>query len=346
MLENWVGYCDAVDYLKITLESAAKLSFLLGADDASKFTVWRLNSKTNKQGVVSWSLKSLQTKSLAKVKKTGEYAASTKALLLDKGEYYISMQSTNAAKGGSAAYTVTLDAENSVFYTDVDDGRNDWLYDKKSGTANPDRETFNSVVLTTATEEILPDEPGTVSREVTVDGKTVEYRNFVGYGDAADYARIELGTDASVSFCVAATDKAKFVIYSFTEGVDKKGNVKYTVKALQTTELKKPKTASEYAATTKALSLQAGVYYIAVQSTNASKGGCAYYNVELNTADCSGLPDAPLKGITDASDALALDLPGVSAGTQENMAAAVALDLAQIVPDERNAAWLAAGCLA
>lgn len=346
VLENWVGYCDAVDYVKITLESAAKLSFLLSADDAAKFTVWQLNRKTNKQGIVSWSLKSLQEKSLAKVKKTGEYAASTKALLLDAGEYYISMQSTNAAKGGSAAYTVTLDAENSVFYTDIDDGRNNWLYDKKTGTANPDRETFNSVQLTTGTKEILLDEANTVSREVTAGGKTIEYRNFAGYGDAADYARIVLETDASVSFNITATDKAKFVIYSFVKGVDKKGNVKYTVKALQTTELKKQKTASEYAASTKALSLQAGEYYIAVQSTNAAKGGSAYYNVELNTADCSGLPDAPIEEIADASDAFALDMPGFSAGTAENMITAAALDLAQIVQDERNSGWLATGSLA
>ncbi len=346
VLEDWVGFCDAVDYVKITIESAAKLSFLLSADDKTKFTVWRLDDKINKQGEVSWSLKSLRGKKLAKVKKTGEYAATTKALLLDEGEYYISMESTNAAKGGNASYTVTLDAANSVFYTDVDKGRNNWLYDKKTATANPDRETFNAVVLTSDTKEILLDAEGTVSREVTVDGKTVEYRNFAGYGDAADYAQIVLDNDATVSFSVTATDKAKFIIYSFAEGVDKKGNTKYTVKALQTTELKKPKNSTEYAATTKALSLQADVYYIAVQSTNASKGGCAYYNVELNTADCSGLPDAPIKEIADASDALALDMPGYTAGTPENMVASAALALGQIVQDEQNSGWFAVGSLA
>ena len=346
VLEDWVGYCDAVDYLKITLDSAAKLCFLLDAADAAKFTVWRLKDKTNKQGVVFWSLKSLQEKSLAKVKKTGQYAAATKALLLDEGEYYISVQSTNAAKGGSAAYSVTLDAANSVFYTDGDDGRNNWLYDKKTKTANPDRETFNSVHLTTGTKEILLDEADTVSREVSAGGKTVEYRNFAGYGDAADFAWIELGNDASVSFTVTATDKAKFMIYSFAEGVDKKGGVKYTVKALQTTELKKPKDASEYSATTKSISLQAGVYCIAMQSSNAAKGGCAYYNVELNTAACSGLPDAPIEEIADASDALALDMPGFSAGTPETIVASAALDFGQIVPDERNSGWLAVGKLA
>ena len=99
-------------------------------------------------------------------------------------------------------------------------------------------------------------------------------------------------------------------------------------------------------ATTKALSLQADVYYIAVQSTNASKGGCAYYNVELNTADCSGLPDAPIKEIADASDALALDMPGYTAGTPENMVASAALALGQIVQDEQNSGWFAVGSLA
>ena len=74
--------------------------------------------------------------------------------------------------------------------------------------------------------------------------------------------------------------------------------------------------------------------------------GCAYYNVELNMADCSGLPDAPAGEIADASDALALDIPEISAGTSETLIASAALDLGQIVQDERNSGWLAVGSLA
>ena len=36
-------------------------------------------------------------------------------------------------------------------------------------------------------------------------------------------------------------------------------------------------------AETKLLSLDAGVYYVSMESTNASKGGRAYYNVEVGS---------------------------------------------------------------
>ena len=47
---NWVGFSDAVDYAEFSLESGAKLSFNISADDAAKFTIYSLNSKKNKKG--------------------------------------------------------------------------------------------------------------------------------------------------------------------------------------------------------------------------------------------------------------------------------------------------------
>ena len=109
------------------------------------------------------------------------------------------------------------------------------------------------------------------------------YDNFVGFGDAVDFAKITLDQAATISFSMNATDAAKFVIYSLTE---KKGG-KYAMKALQTTKLKKAtKDAAEYTAETKALSLEAGDYFISMESTNAKKGGEAYYNVTLNSDAC------------------------------------------------------------
>ena len=43
------------------------------------------------------------------------YEAETKALLLEAGTYYVSMESTNAAKGGRAYYNVTV-GDDSRFY--------------------------------------------------------------------------------------------------------------------------------------------------------------------------------------------------------------------------------------
>ena len=44
------------------------------------------------------------------------FTAETKALLLEAGVYYVSMESTNAAKGGRAYYEVAVDQDASKFY--------------------------------------------------------------------------------------------------------------------------------------------------------------------------------------------------------------------------------------
>lgn len=214
----------------------------------------------------------LQSTKLTLNKKAGVYSADTKTLLLEAGEYYISVESTNAKKGGNAYYNVSLN-ENSVFFTNGDDGWNNWLYEKKTGP-NPDRDDFITMVISSSTEEIQLDRDGDVD--------SGDWLNFVGYDDAADYAKIVLDGEAKLSFTIHATDAAKFVICKHTEKVSKKGVVTYSKKALQTTKLTKNKQTQLYAANTKALKLGAGEYFISVQSTNAKQGGNAYYRVNLN----------------------------------------------------------------
>ena len=155
-------------------------------------------------------------------------------------------------------------------------------------------ENFVTTEITVGTGKILLDETG-----VSIAG----WNNYVGYKDEADYAKITLSANAKLSFSIEAADASRFVIYSLTE---KKG--KYTLKAVQTTTLKKAKGDVEYSATTKALSLAAGEYYISMQSTNAKKGGAAYYNVSLNADACSDLPTA----VSAAQDANALSMPETS----------------------------------
>jgi len=269
---NFAGYGDATDFAMITLDDAASLSFDVAATDAAKFTICQLVESKDKKGNPVYTVKTLQTTALAKAKNATEYTATTKNLLLQAGEYYVSVQSTNAAKGGAAYYNVTLNGDKSVFFTDGDDGYNDYLYDTKSKVLNPSKDSFVATAVEAGVTEVRLDK-GVES------GK---WHNFAGYGDATDFATITLKDAASLSFDVAATDAAKFTICQLVESKDKKGNTVYTVKTLQTTALAKAKNATEYTATTKNLLLQAGEYYVSVQSTNAAKGGAAYYNVTLN----------------------------------------------------------------
>ena len=78
------------------------MSFTVSSENGAKFTIYSLQSKTNNQGVTTYSLKKLQNKSL----KAGD-TISTKSLLLEKGTYYICVNSTNK-KISDAGYTVTL----------------------------------------------------------------------------------------------------------------------------------------------------------------------------------------------------------------------------------------------
>jgi hypothetical protein len=133
--EDNVGFNDPVDYMSFTLASAANLSFNVSATDAAKFTIYSLVEKTDRNGNTTYSLKALQSSTLKK-QKDGTYSIDTKSLLLDDDQtYYIGVQSTNAAKGGYAGYTITLN--DSKFYPqDDNDDDDDWsdLKTSRSGS--------------------------------------------------------------------------------------------------------------------------------------------------------------------------------------------------------------------
>ena len=259
LVSGWVGFGDAVDYMKFTLNSAAKLSFSPDASDAAAFTVYRLIQSSNG----SCSLKALQTTTLAFNKQMQDYESVTKALLLEAGDYYISVQSTNAAQGGSASYNVNLNSDVCVFYADGDNS-DDWTDVRSQGA-------FGAV--------------GSV-------GVVDEYRyelasGWVGFGDEFDYASFTLFDKANLSFTLDATDAATFTIYSLTEA----RNGTYKLKTLQTTALVFDKQSGKYTANTKSLLLEAGDYYFSLQSTNAAQGGSAYYNLSLNETGSEFFPN-------------------------------------------------------
>ena len=90
-VSGWVGIDDAIDYHEITLTDAGRYSFDISATDKTKFTVYKLNSKTNQNGIETYSIKSLQSTTLKYDKPTDSYYAATKGLLLEEGTYYIAV---------------------------------------------------------------------------------------------------------------------------------------------------------------------------------------------------------------------------------------------------------------
>ena len=259
LVDDWVGFGDAVDYMGFTLFNAAKLGFSVSADAAATFSVYRLLQ--DKSG--AFSLKALQTTSLSLNKSTGEYDALTKGLLLEAGEYYFSVQSVNADRGGGAAYRIALDAAGSQFYTECDNS-DDWTDLEANGMCG---------------------EVGNIGIVDEYSGELVS--GWVGFGDEVDYAGFSLYDDADLSFSVEADGAATFTVYRLVESL----NGTYKLKTLQTTALAFDKQLQKYTADTKALSLDADDYYFSIRSDNAAQGGGAYYTLRLNEAGSTFYPD-------------------------------------------------------
>ena len=256
LIQNgWVGYGDAVDYRKFTLKTGAKISLAAIALDAIRISICRVDSKTGKGGVTVSSLKTLQSTTLKKNKETGDYFSLTKSILLEKGDYYICVESTNAKKGGNADYRVELAdvGYESVFF-DRGNNKDDWDDMKTKGAAGK--------VLTFG--------------EINANTGTILYDEWVGYGDEIDYRKFTTKSDAKLSFEIYSDDAAKFTVYKLIEKTDKNGDKTYSLKALQTTKIK----AHDYV-TTKLLALNADTYYFSMESTNAKKGGNASYDIYL-----------------------------------------------------------------
>lgn len=173
--EGWVGYGDAVDYNSMIAVWDGKYTFSFTATDAAKATIWLQNEDGSLKRVKSVSVKADQTKEFA-------------GLLLDAGIYYISVESTNAKKGGNADYTLSL-SEKSVFFTN-----------QNNADDNP---------LSLAEEY-----------RVTLGGgdATLISGDWVGYGDAIDYRAVTVGVDGDYRLTLSgATDAVRLTLYSVDE---------------------------------------------------------------------------------------------------------------------------------
>ena len=172
---EWVGYGDAVDYRAVTFGNAGKYTFSINATDAAKLTVWTLRPNG-------------RLKALKKVSVKAGTSGGIAGLLLDAGTYYLSVESTNAKKGGSADYDVSLDGA-STFFTKGD---------------NRD------------------DDPGALPGEFRTaldgNGGRLIDNGWVGYGDAVDYRELEVTRAGAYTFTLSgAADAVKLTLFSEDE---------------------------------------------------------------------------------------------------------------------------------
>jgi len=241
LLVDWVGFGDGVDYKAFTLDSAARLAFDLLATDAVGFTLYSLKGKTSKKGVTTYSLTSLQSTSVkANTLKT------TKNLLLEAGTYYMAVKSTNAAKGGNADYTISVN-DKSMFFTN---GNNidDWTDMKEHGP-------YGNV--------------GAIS--AALPGEIVS--DWVGFGDEVDYFKLSFGNGISgdTSLHITSTGRISVTVYQLQE---KKGV--YSLKKIVS------KTVNNTGIIKDRFFSSEDDYYICVKSLDAKKGASASYSISCD----------------------------------------------------------------
>jgi autotransporter passenger strand-loop-strand repeat protein len=279
---EWVGFGDAVDYRKFTLNGSAKLSFTVTTNDTVKVGLYQLVPK-EKGGVTTYSLKQVQATTF---KSSGD----TKSLLVGEGDYYLMVQSTNAKKGGAGAdYSVALNKKASEkdglpcteFFPETLVNDN-WKDMKTLGAADPTVGTFGSAKVKS----------------------TDTLSDWVGYGDAIDYKGFNVNEGTQLVFEVHATGASKFTVYELVPKT-KSGKTTYSLKALQSRTLVEDDAGNFQCATAPITFENAGTYYFSMESTNAKKGGSAYYDVTVGILGGSSeaalsMPETDSLGISDA----------------------------------------------
>lgn len=279
------------DYAKIVLKDGAKLSFHAVASAAATFTGYSLTEKSNGK----YTMKKLQTLKLKN--RNGVFTAdSSKTLLLEKSgtnnkEYYVSMQFTDK-KADEAYYNVSLNGADmgTMFYTDADDGWNNGPLLVKNGKVKiPDAELIAKLEKTEIVESGRQDVQFDTNVIEAAGAPDVEggWENFVGFGDASDYAKMAMTQPVKLNFTITATDNVKLVVSKLTKNGSGKWN-QTTVKT-KTLSLSKSEKKAGLATRTLEVSLARLVgeedtgYYLSVQSTNAKSGGKAWYNVSVDS---------------------------------------------------------------
>lgn len=314
-IQGWVGMGDAYDYHVLSLDRAAQISLSAYSTGVAKLTIYKLEGEDGR-----YSLKTLQTTNIATrgysyvysdfdEQFVYTYKGATKTILLERGDYYLRIESPYAKTGASVDYSIQA---TSVLFFDADDGWNNKVLNGNRLADEYDDLYYNSYCLDDAYYEddyiFLDDE---INYEVWVtEDESWSAENFVGYGDEIDYQMIEVDGTAKVSFMIESTSAVKISLYQLVEG----RNDTYKLNLLcSSTTTKKTRNYTEtywdahdrertrrvpfsyYGATTKQVTLkEEGEYFLCIESTNAKQDGAAYYTVTYN---CSywGYYDASLK---------------------------------------------------
>ena len=237
--QEWVGYGDAVDYQKLVFQHAGSYTFTTsGLSGKVKLTVYSVDANGKQK-----SLKSITVNS---------GIGTIKDLLLEANtNYYIAVESTDAKKGASIDYEVSVGGK--VFNHD------------KNGLANNSFDQARALPVLTVTG----------NADGTLGSTPVLADEWVGYGDAADWQKLTFTDAGSYTFTVSGlSQKAKLTVYS----VDANGKLK----SMKSITVNAPKSGVASGTIKDLLMLAGTTYYIAVEAPDWKKGVGTDY--ELNVS--------------------------------------------------------------
>lgn len=280
--ENFVGFGDDSDYVKLAMTQPVKLNFTITATDKVKLVVYKL-TKGNK-----WTSTVVKSKELTLNSTEKKAGLATRTLEVNLARlvgkentgYYVSVQSTNAKSGGKAWYNVSVD---SIVYAS-DYGLNNKLFaDKKNKIIN---ENLEQTPLNAG--ETMPVTMENDGVELGKEAGETICNCFVGYGDEYDYAEIVFNDAGKCTFTVdtwgTAKASSKFTVYKLT----KKKNGVWTKKSLGSVTLKNTSDdpSGQYGVDSDEKTVEIKVktdettrYFVSMQSVDAKKGKEVYYNV-------------------------------------------------------------------
>lgn len=199
---DWVGYGDTIDCRRVVLNTPGAYRFFL-SDITNKVRLTVYSVSYNKDG-------SEKLKKLTSVTASANQKKGTKELLMDSGEYYVTVEAMDWKKGKNTDYAVNVDGTSYTKANNSDDNWND---------------------------------PGV--REFTIGGavETFLADEWVGFGDKIDWIRINISTPGYYNFNIHdLQNKVKMTVYTI-DGKGKKkslGSLSYSPAKGNSASLKKP----------------------------------------------------------------------------------------------------------
>lgn len=199
---EWVGYGDTIDCRRIELNSPGAYRFFL-SDITNKVRLTVYSVTYNKDG-------SEKVKKMTSITVAGNQKKGTKELLMDSGEYYVTIEAVDWKKGRNTDYAVHVDGTS---YSKANNADDNW--------SDPGVREFS---IGGAAETFLSDE-------------------WVGFGDSVDWIRINITTPGYYNFSIQnLQNKVKMSVYTISGTGKKKslGSISYTPTKGSSTTLKKP----------------------------------------------------------------------------------------------------------